>query len=47
MQVHLQYALDLGYIDKDRHGVLADKFEHAGRMLYRLVGALDGAKLAT
>lgn len=47
MRVHLQYAFDLDYINKEKHLVLIDKYEHVGRMLYRLINVLDHAKLAT
>lgn len=41
MQVHLQYALDLGYIGKDKHAILAGKYDQAGKMLYRLISSLE------
>ena len=39
--VHLQYALDLGYISEEIYASLADRYDHVGKMLYRLVDSLD------
>ena len=37
MQVHLDYAQDLGYITSERHGRLLERYVVLGKRLYRLM----------
>ena len=37
MQVHLDFAKDLGYLEEDRHGDVLDRYVVLGKRLYRLM----------
>jgi four helix bundle protein len=42
MEVHLDFAKDLGYITEEVHAQLADRYTVLGKRLYRLMQSQEG-----